>query len=106
MTVEADLSLPLLVAGRDFADDLADRLGDVTDRSVVVDATRLMSGTSSFAAQLVRRVLVDGAARELIVVGAPEEFNGYLQDEATHSDHVGKLQVSREFPVAARRTRS
>jgi uncharacterized Fe-S center protein len=99
----ADLSLPLIVAGRDFADDMADRLGEITDRSVVVDATGLSSGTSSFAAQLVRRVLVDGKAHELIIVGAPDHFNDYARDAAQQARVDAALHLTREFPVTVRR---
>jgi hypothetical protein len=102
MANEVDLYLPLFVAGRDFADDVVDRLGNLTGRSIVVDATGLASGTSSFAAQLVARVLVDGKAEELIIVGAPEQFNEYAR-EAAKADGVGEaLHASRDFPVPAR----
>jgi uncharacterized Fe-S center protein len=99
----ADLTLPLFVAGRDFAADLADRLGEVAARSIVVDATSLASGTSSFAAELVRRVLVDGKAAELIVVGAPEQFNEYARDGATADGVADRLHTPRHFPEPARR---
>jgi hypothetical protein len=98
----ADLYLPLFVAGRDFADDMADQLGAVADRSVLVDATGLRSGTSSFDAEFVRRVLVEGKAAELTVVGAPEQFDDYLRDEAGQAGVGDRLQTSREFPAQAR----
>jgi uncharacterized Fe-S center protein len=103
VTNQADLYLPLFVAGRDFADDVVDRLGEVTDRTIVVDATQLSSGTSSFAAELVRRILVDGKATELIIVGAPEQFVDYARDEARASGVLSALTTSRDFPAAARR---
>lgn len=96
-----DLTLPLFVAGRDFADEMADRLGDVTGRSIVVDATVLSSGTSSFAAQLVERLLVDGKAADLTIVGSPEEFAGYAREAAEHAGVSAELVTTRHFPVAA-----
>jgi hypothetical protein len=99
----ADLTLPLLVAGRDFAGEMADRLGDVTDRSIVVDATGLSSGTSSFAAELVTRVLADGKAAELIIVGAPVQFVEYAQEAAQAAGVSAGLHASRDFPEPARR---
>lgn len=102
MTNGADLYLPMFVAGRDFADEMADGLGHVIGRSIVVDATMLASGTSSFAAELVRRVLVDGKASELIIVGAPEQFNAYSREAARADGVDDALHVSREFPVPAR----
>jgi hypothetical protein len=103
MAVEADVYLPLFVAGRDFADGIAERLGDVADRIILVDATSLLSGTSSFASEFVRRILVDGRAKELIVVGAPEEFTEYLLEEATQAGVAEALTTSRYFPEWARR---
>jgi hypothetical protein len=100
----ADLTLPLFVAGRDFAGDMADRLGIVTDRSIVVDATGLSSGTSSFAAELVHRILIDGKAAELILVGAPAQFVEYAQEAAQDDGVAVALQVSRELPVALPRS--
>ena len=102
MANEADLYLPMFVAGRDFADDVVDRLGTLVGRSIVVDATGLASGTSSFAAQLVSRVLVDGKASELIVVGAPDQFNEYAREAAEADGVSDAFHVSREFPVPAR----
>jgi hypothetical protein len=102
-SVAADLTLPLFVAGRDFAAELAERLGDVSDRSVVVDATALASGTSSFAAELVTRVLVDGKAAELVIVGAPEQFAEYARDGALADGVADRLQTPRHFPEPARR---
>jgi hypothetical protein len=101
--VTPDLILPMFVAGRDFAAEMADRLGDMTERQVLVDATGLSSGTSSFAAELVARVLVDGKASELIVVGAPEEFARYLSEAAAAEKVSSALQLTREFPVPAQR---
>jgi hypothetical protein len=102
MANRPDLYLPLFVAGRDFADHVSDQLDDVTDTTVLVDATGLRSGTSSFAAQFVRRILVDGKAAELIVVGAPQEFVGYLHDAAEQNGVADRLTTSRYFPEPAR----
>jgi uncharacterized Fe-S center protein len=100
--VKPDITLPLFVAGRDFAAEMADHLGTMGGRSIVVDATGLSSGTSSFAAELVSRVLVDGQANELIVVGAPDPFAQYLTDAAAADKVSSALQITRDFPVPAR----
>jgi hypothetical protein len=68
------LTLPQLVAGREIAAAAVARLGTIEDADVVVDARALASGTSSFAAQLVRSVVVDGRAKRLTLLGGPEPF--------------------------------
>jgi hypothetical protein len=67
------LTLPQLVAGRELAAEAVAKLGALADASVVVDARPLVSGSTSFASQLVRSTLVDGHAAELTVVGGPAE---------------------------------
>lgn len=102
MTNRADLYLPLFVAGRDFADHVVDQLGEFPGEPIIVDATGLRSGTSSFAARLVQRVLVDGKAGALTVVGAPAEFEGYLADAAERAGVTDRLTTARRFPEPAR----
>ncbi len=81
------LVLPSMVAGRTLADTLVGRLdGSLHDAEVVVDSSRLVSASPSFAAQLVRRVLTDGRARALRVTAAPASFVEYLEEAA---DRVG-----------------
>jgi hypothetical protein len=68
------LTLPQLVAGRRLAAGAVARLGAITGVDVTVDATPLVSGTSSFAGQLVESVLVEGGAAHLTVLGGPTDF--------------------------------
>src|SRR4051794_41693648 len=65
------LQLPRLVAGRDYADDLVDSLGLEPGADVVVDAGELLSGTPSFAAELVRRGVGGRPARSVVVLHSP-----------------------------------
>ncbi len=87
------LTLPALVAGRDLADTLVDKLASDESAPVLVDARRLKSGTSSFAAQLVRRILLDRHAEQLILVGAPASFVGYVRDAAVKLYVSGRLDT-------------
>jgi hypothetical protein len=92
--------LPHLVAGRDLADALVDRLpGKVTDAIVVIDCRHLASGSPSFASQLVHRILSDGDARLLVIVGAPARFAGYVTDSASALDVASRLDLSAHMPV-------
>jgi hypothetical protein len=68
------LTLPQLVAGRRLAAGAVARLGTITGVEVTVDATPLVSGTSSFAGQLVQSILVEGGAAHLTVLGGPTDF--------------------------------
>ncbi len=68
------LTLSRLVAGRDLAAAAVARLGPIESAPVVVDARPLVSGTASFAGQLVRSILVDGHAARLTLVGGPADF--------------------------------
>ena len=73
-TVSVTLTLPLLVAGRDLAARAVERLGTIRGTEVVVDARALASGTTSFAAQLVQSIVVDGGADQLVLVGGPADI--------------------------------
>jgi hypothetical protein len=77
------LTLPQLVAGRKLAADAVDRLGSITGDDVVVDARPLVSGTASFAGQLVRSIVLDGGAARLTVIGGPADFLDDVRAAAT-----------------------
>lgn len=94
------LTLPALVGGRDLATTAVARLGDITDTDVVVDARSLVSGTSSFAGQLVNDVLSTGRARSLAVVGAPADFNASLAAAADALAVANQLTLTRNMPAA------
>jgi hypothetical protein len=68
------LTLPQLVAGRDLAAAAVRKLGPIDAGHVVVDARPLVSGSTSFASQLVRSALVDGRAADITVIGGPKDF--------------------------------
>lgn len=87
------LMLPALVAGRDLADTFVDHLAGQPGDEVVVDARELVSGTSSFAAQLVQRVLVDDGAHRLVLLGPPENFAGYAREAAAALSVADRLDV-------------
>ena len=80
------LTLPQLVAGRRLAAGAVARLGAIAEVDVTVDATPLVSSTSSFAGQLVESVLVDGHAAHLTVLGGPADF---VADVRTAVDALG-----------------
>ena len=93
------LTLPNLVAGRDLADRMLDRLGAFDGQVVVVDARQTASGSASFASQVVTRTLVDGSADRLVVVGAPARFAEHLQRSARDRGVEGRLDLTATLPV-------
>jgi hypothetical protein len=86
------LTLPQLVAGRELAAEAVGRLGPLAGEHVVVDARPLISGSTSFAGQLVRSALVDGRAAELALVGGPEEFRNDVQVAAERLEVAGSVR--------------
>ncbi len=95
------LTLPQLVAGRELAAAAVARLGALTDTDVVVDARALASGTSSFAAQLVRSIVVDGQAATLTVVGGPAEFVRDVRAAADSLTAAGRVMLTDDLPLPA-----
>ena len=95
------LVLPHLIAGRDLADTLVDRLGPLGGEQVVVDCRSMVTGSVSFASQLVVRVLAEGGARELVLVGAPPEFADHVCAAAERLQVTDRLRVG-AAPATAR----
>jgi len=96
------LVLPHLVAGRDLADLMLDRLADSFQyETVVVDARRTASGSPSFASQLVQRTLADGGADCLILVGAPSRFAQHVTESASRRSVAGRLDLTPAMPAWA-----
>lgn len=95
------LRLPNLVAGRDLADSMLDRLERPFEHeTVVVDARQTSSGSPSFASQLVQRTLVDGGADALVIVGAPVRFAKHVTESARASSVAGRLDLTDAMPTA------
>jgi len=95
------LPLPRLVAGRDYADDMVSTLGPVLGQDVVVDATRLLSGTTSFAYQLIERLLAEEKASSVLLVGAPPDFAEYATSAARELHVTDRFDLAEELPRAA-----
>jgi len=94
------IELPSMVAGRGMADALVDRLaGDLAGAVVVLDCRHLVTGSPSFAGQVVSRVLGAGAS-ELRVEGAPEAFAAHLREAAGRLGAAERLVVTAHAPAA------
>lgn len=93
------LVLPHLIAGRDLADRLVDRLGPLAGEQVVADCRAMVTGTVSFASQLVVRVLSQGGARELVLLGAPAEFTRHVRAAAERLQVADRVSVP--LPLSA-----
>ena len=95
------LPLPRLVAGRDYADDMVSTLGKVVGQDVVVDATKLLSGTTSFAYQLIERLLAEEHANSVLLVGAPADFAEYATHAARELHVTDRFDLAEELPRTA-----
>lgn len=93
------LVLPHLVAGRDLADAMIDKLGLVDGRMVVVDARRTATGSPSFASQLVHRLLDEGHAEQVVVVGAPGRLAEQITSSAKSLGVAARIDLASELPV-------
>lgn len=70
-----EIRLPRVVGTRPaVAPFLADVPTDLRGEKVVLDSRALLSGTPSFADEMVKAVLVDRGADELVVLGASTDF--------------------------------
>src|SRR5689334_2660959 len=96
----ATLTLPQLVAGRELADAAVRRLGPVAGEDVVVDARALVSGTPSFAAQLVHTALIDAQAGSLTLVGGPDDVRADAHAAAERLGAADRLRLT-SGPVSA-----
>jgi hypothetical protein len=94
-TAEEDLmptlTMPQLVAGRGLAAAAVQRLGPLDAAHVLLDARPLVSGTASFAGQVVRSVLLDGHAAALTVIGGPDDFLADIRSAADKLDVTGQV---------------
>lgn len=88
------LTLPQLVAGRGLAAAAVQRLGPIEAAHVALDARPLVSGTASFAGQVVRSVLLEGHAAALTVIGGPADFVADIRAAAEKLDVVGRVDFA------------
>ncbi|WP_375487868.1 hypothetical protein [uncultured Jatrophihabitans sp.] len=95
------LTLAQLVAGRDLAAAVVGKLGPIEDQRVVVDARPLISGTTSFASQLVRSILVDARAKELTLVGGPADFAADVRSAADRLELGDQVRTDAALDVAS-----
>ena len=88
------LVLPYLVAGRDLADAMLEPLEPLAGTRFVVDGRSLATGSVSFASQLVVRVLDQGGAGALVLVGGPQEFVEHVCGAAERLGVADRLTVT------------
>lgn len=82
-----EIDLPRLVGSRSAASALVAAYGScIKGERVVVNCRDLRSATPSFVDELVKRVLVEGEAAELVVLGGDEDFLRYVHDSAQAHD--------------------
>ena len=89
-----ELSLPRLVGSRAAAWQLLEpHLQHLENGSVVLNCRDLRSGSPSFADEVVKLVLADGGAHELVLVGASDDFARYVQESAAARSVQGRVAL-------------
>jgi hypothetical protein len=82
------VTLPRLVGSRESADQLLESLSpQARHERVVLNCRELLAASPSFADEIVKLVLVEGRASELVVLGADDEFVSYIRQSA-EAHHV------------------
>jgi hypothetical protein len=98
------LQLPALVGTREAADDLlheCEVAPDLRGETVVLLCRDLLSGSPSFADQLVKRLLVEAGAEELILVAARARFVELVKASAARRRVLARVRCesAAELPV-------
>ena len=91
-----ELVLAGLLGTRESADDLVARAGlprDLAGSGVVLFCRDLLSGSTSFADQLVDELVAKRHADSVIVVGAPERFRKHMLDAARRRGLSGRVRI-------------
>jgi len=89
-----EINLPRLVGSRLDAQRLvAEQLAAMRDDRVVLNCRNLLSASPSFADEVVKQVLVDGGAAELVILAAGDDFVDYVQRSAGAHGVEGRVVV-------------
>lgn len=87
------VTMPQLSGGRERARALAEPLaGKMHGQRVRLDCRQLVAGTASFSDEIVKRILVEGGARLLLVEHADGDFVTYLYDAARDHGVLAKIE--------------
>lgn len=96
------VTLPPLAGSRPAAAVLLSALpADLTGQQVTVLSRELLSGSPSFADELIRQLAVERNAAGVVVVGAEPTFEQYVHDAARNHD-VGTRVTTRAARAPAR----
>jgi hypothetical protein len=90
------LEMPQLSGGRRRARALLESAAipdDLSDHTVELDCRQLLSGTRSFALEMVEAVLVERRARKLVAVNVDEDFAASLKYAASVHGVADLLEV-------------
>ncbi len=88
--------LPRLAGTREAVGDLLAAQAvpsPLSGQTVVVLCRELASGSPSFADELVKELVEDRSAAELVLVGAPARFQHHVQAAAVRRDVAGRVRL-------------
>ena len=99
----ARVALPRLAGPREAVADLLEEqnvAGDLAGDSLVVFASELTSGSSSFADELVREALEERKAQHLVLVGPPKLFQERVVASAERRGFSERVRTASGAEVA------
>lgn len=98
------LVIPRLAGTRDAVRQQLDEQGvaaALAGETVVVLCRELVSGSASYADEVVHQLLDVRGARELVLVGGPELFTRRVLDAAQRRGHAGRVRTGAAADVLA-----
>lgn len=94
LTDKKELMLPRLIGSREQVRALVQELGDLTDKTVVLNGRELRAASSSSADEFVRVVLVESSAALLEVFSGTSDFIRDVNVSAADHDVTSRLAVA------------
>ena len=98
------IDLEGLLGTRESADDLLAKTQlprDLQGETVVLYCRDLLTGSTSFADQLVKQLITNRGADEVVLVGAPVRFQQHMHAAATRRQVSGRVRTESAAKLSA-----
>lgn len=98
------IDLEGLLGTRESADDLLAKTHvplDLHDQTVVLHSRDLLTGSTSFADQLIKQLILVRGARDVVLVGAPPRFERHMLEAANRRQVNGRVRTESAAKLSA-----